>query len=233
VIASSLAAGSRLIGAPVPVWLPTLGVVANMMLVLPLFILGLNFFGTLSGKFGAVAGSLTLRFIGLSILGFFAAAILGLLFVLKPFAEVVQFTLIERLRDSLTFYACFSTAMFGAAYFYLPRLTGKVWRSSALTGIHFGATALGIVALFIGLAGAGCKQGHLLADASVSFATITSGLAGWHAFNSVALGLLLVGHVAFFLNFAWISCPINSRGTAAAQIPVPPVMTLAGGEGHA
>ncbi len=233
VASTALAAGSRLIGAPVPVWLPTLGIVANMMLVLPLFILGLNFFGTISGKVGAVTSSLTLRFIALSILGFFAASILGLLFSSRSFAEVVQFTLVERLRDSLTFYACFTTAMFGAAYFYLPRVTGRVWRSSALTGVHFGATTLGIVALFIGLAGAGCKQGHLLADASVSFASITNGLASWHALNSVALGLLLLGNAAFLLNFAWISCPVNFMGTSAAQIPVPPAMSLAAKEGHA
>ena len=233
VIATALAAGSRLVGSPVPVWLPTLGIVANMLLVLPLFVLGLNFFGTMSGKYGMVGGSLTLRFMVLSIFGFFAAAILGLSFALRPFAEVLQFTLVERLRDTLTLYACFSTAMFGAAYFYLPRLTGKVWRSPALTTVHFGATVLGILGLFIGLAGAGSKQGHLLADASVPFANITNTLAGWHAFISVSLGLLLLGHVAFFINFAWISCPVNSRGTAAAKIPVPPAMSLAAKEGHA
>ncbi len=235
VAATALGAGSRLIGAPVPVWLPSLGVVANMMLVLPLFILGLNFLGTLSGKAGAAGGSLTLRFIGLSILGFFAAAVLGLLFALRSFSEVAQFTLVERLRDWLTFYVCFSTAMFGAAYFYLPRLTGKVWRSSALIGAHFGATVLGSVVLFIGLAGGGCKQGHLLLqpDSQVPFSSITDGLATWHVVNSVGLGLLLAGHAAFLLNFIWIACPVNSRGTAAASIPVPPELSLVGKEGHA
>ncbi len=233
VAASALTGGARLIGAPVPVWIPTLGIVANMLLVLPLVVLALNFLGTLKGSFGAVGRSLSLRFITLSIAGFFLATLLGLFLALRDVAAITQFTLVESLRDWLTLYVCFSTAMFGAAYFYLPRLTGKVWRSSLLTGLHFGATLLGVVALFIGLSGAGCQQGHLLADASVPFVNITNSLAGWHALNSAALGLLLLGHVAFFINFAWIACPINSRDTASATIPVPPTLTLATKEGHA
>jgi cytochrome c oxidase cbb3-type subunit 1 len=233
VVSSAIAGGSRLVNAPVPVWIPTLGIVAHMFLVLPLIILAINFFGTLKGSFGAVSGSLSLRFITLSIVGFFAASILAMALALRGVAVTAQFTLLENLRDWLVLYATFSVAMFGAAYFYLPRLTGKVWRSSALTSVHFGATALGVVMLSIGLAGAGCKQGHLLADASVPFARITDGLAGWHTFNSAALGLLLLGNVAFFLNFVWISCPINSRSTANAEIPAPPALTLATKEGHA
>jgi len=201
--------------------------------VLPLVVLAINFFGTLKGSLGAVSGSLTLRFITLSIVGFFAATILGMVLAVRGVAVVTQFTQLESLRDWLVFYGCFSVAMFGAAYFYLPRLTGKVWRSSILNTLHFGATLLGVVLLAIGLAGTGCKQGHLLADASVPFAKITDGLAAWHTFNSVALGLLLLGNVAFFINFLWISCPINSRSTANAEIPVPPALTLATKEGHA
>ncbi len=233
VASTALAGGSRLIGAPVPVWIPSLGIVANMMLVLPLVIIGLNFLGTLSGRFGAVGGSLTLRFIVLSIAGFLLSSVLGLALSMRSFAAIMQFTLLVGLRDWLAFYACFSTAMFGAAYFFLPRLTGKEWRSTALVKAHFGATALGVVLLTVGLAVAGSQQGHLLNDPAVPFGDITKALAGWHTFNSVVLGVLLVGHVAFLINFIWIACPINSQGTAVAQITNPPVLSLAAKEGHA
>jgi len=231
--ASALAGGSRLVGAPVPVWVPTLGIVAHMLLVLPVIILAVNFLGTLKGGFGAVAGSLSLRFIGLSIAGFFTAVILGMVLAVRGVAASTAYTQWETLRDWLALYATFSVAMFGAAYFYLPRLTGKVWRSSVLTGVHFGATLLGVIAIVIGLAGAGCVQAHQLADASIPFAKITDSLVAWHTFNSVGFGLLLLGNVAFFLNFVWISCPINSRGTASAEIPAPSALTLATKEGHA
>ncbi len=233
VIATAFAGGSRLIGAPVPVWLPTLGIVANMMLALPLVILGLNFLGTLSGRLGSVRASLSLRFIALSIAGFFLSSALGLALSLRSFAAVAQFTLLAGLRDWLVFYACFSTAMFGAAYFFLPRLTGKEWRSTALVQAHFSATLLGVGLLTFGLAVGGWQQGHLLNDPTVKFAGITNALTGWHTFTSVILGVLLIGHAAFLINFIWIACPFNSRGTAAAQINPPPALGLAPKEGHA
>ena len=233
---TAFAGGSRLIGAPVPVWIPTLGAVANFLLVVPVVIICLNLFGTLSGRAGSLRGSVTLRFILLSMVGFLLASGLNFALSLRGFALVVQFTLLTDLRDWLILYACFSTAMFGAAYFFLPRLTGKQWRSTALVQAHFGATALGLVLMTVGLAAAGWQQGHLLNDPAVKFAEITRALTGWHTFNSVVLGVLLVGHVAFLINFVWIACPFNSQGTPVAQINPPPALSLsnpAAKEGHA
>ena len=83
---SALAGGSRLVGAPVPVWVPTLGIVAHMLLVLPVVIFAVNFLGTIKGSLGAIAGSLTLRFIALSIAGFLAAVILGMVLAVRGVA---------------------------------------------------------------------------------------------------------------------------------------------------
>lgn len=233
VLATSVAGGARLVGAPVPVWIPTLGTVANMALVLPLVIFFLNFVGTLSGRLGALGGSLSLRFIALAIAGFFLNAVINMLLSLHGFAEIGQFTLLGALRDWSALYASFSVAIFGAAYFFLPRLAGKEWRSSALAKAHFGATVLGVILLVIGFGAGGWQQGALLNDASIAFGDITGALSGWHVLNTVGLGVLLVGHLAFLINFIWIACPINSQGTASVTIPVPPALSLAAKEGHA
>lgn len=233
VISTAFAGGSRLIGAPVPVWIPTLGIVANMMILLPLFIIALNFLGTLSGRLSVATGSLTLRFMLLAMAGFGLSSLLNLALSLRGVSQVAQFTMLGGLRDWLTFYACFSVAIFGAAYFFLPRITGKEWRSPALIKAHFGATLLGVVVLAVGLAWAGLQQGKLLNDPAVEFSSITNTLAGWHAFHSIVLGLLLVGHLAFLINFFWIACPINSQGTASAKIQAPPALGLVAKEGHA
>ncbi|HEY0863378.1 MAG TPA: cbb3-type cytochrome c oxidase subunit I [Lacunisphaera sp.] len=229
-VTSAFAGGSRLIGAPVPVWIPTMGIVANMLVVVGVVIVAINLFGTLSGRFEAAKSSPTLRFILLSIVSFILAAAMNLALSMRGFAATVQFTLLDGLRDWLTFYACFSTAMFGAAYFILPRLTGKEWRSTALVKLHFGATALGILLMVVGLSYAGWTQGRLLNDATVSFTALTQAMTFWFAFRTGTLGLLLIGHVAFLINFVWIACPINSQGTATATLRTPPALSL---EGHA
>lgn len=232
-VTSAFAGGSRLIGAPVPVWIPTMGIVANMLVVVGVVIVALNLFGTLSGRFEAARASLTLRFILISIVSFVLAAVMNLALSLRGFAVTVQFTVLDGLRDWLTFYACFSTAMFGAAYFLLPRLTGKEWRSPALVKVHIGATALGVVLMIVGLGYAGWMQGRMLNDAAVPFADITRAMTPWFAFRTGVLGLLLLGHVAFLINFIWIACPVNSQGTAAAMINPPPDLSLVKAEGHA
>ena len=235
-IATAFAGGSRLIGAPVPVWIPTLGTVANFLLVVPVVLIALNLFGTLAGRYAALSGSVTLRFIFVSMLGFVVAAGLNLAFSLRGFAEIAQFTLLADLRDWVMLYACFSTAMFGAAYFILPRLLEREWHSAVLVKAHFGATVLGVAVLTVGLAAAGWQQGHLLQDAALPFGDITQAMTNWFALRSAGLALLLIGHIAFLINFAWIICPFNSSGSAPAQFRPPPVLPLSQGpaaEGHA
>jgi cytochrome c oxidase cbb3-type subunit 1 len=223
-ITTAFAGGSRLIGGPVPAWVATLGAVANFLVLAAVVMIGVNLLGTLAGRFGAAQRSVTLRFVLLSVAGFIVASLMNFLLSSRDFALTAQFTFIPGLRDWVLFYVCFSTAMFGAAYFYLPRVTGKGWRSTALIKIHYGATALGIVALVVGLFCAGWQQGRLLNDAQVPFADVTHAIAPWLKFHSAIIVLLLIGHAAFLLNFIWIACPFNSRSTAPAVIQNPPEM---------
>ncbi len=232
VLAAAFAGGSRLVGAPVPVWIPTLGIVANMMAAIGVVVIGLNLLGSLKGNLAALNGSVTLRFVGLSIMAFFLSFALNFALSLRGLAALTQFTVLDGLRDWVTFYACFSTAMFGAAYFFLPRLMGREWRSPALIKLHLSATVLGVLLMVVGLGYAGWHQGHLLNDAAVPFADMTKAMSFWLFFRSVVLGLLLVGHAAFLLNFLWIACPVNSMGSPAASFRTPPDLTLAK-EGHA
>lgn len=225
-VTTAFAGGSRLIGAPVPVWISTLGAVGNYLLAVPVVIIALNLFGTFSGRYRSLGGSMTLRFILVSMVGFVLASALNLALSMRGFASIVQFTLFAELRDWLIFYACFSTAMFGAAYFILPRLTEREWRSPLLVKAHIGATVLGGLLLTAGLAYAGWHQGHLLNNATVEFGDVTKAMLPWFAFRTAGLALLFAGHVAFFINFFFLACPINSKNTAIATFRAPPALEV-------
>lgn len=236
VATTAFAGGSRLVGAPVPIWISTLGGAANLLLIVPVVVIALNLFGTLAGRYGMLGKSIALRFILISIVGFVLASTLNFAFSVRGFAQIAQFTLLTDLRDWLTFYACFSTAMFGAAYFILPRLTEREWRSSALVKAHVGTAALGVLLLTVGLAYAGWQQGQMLNNPAVPFGEITQSLTFWFSFRSMGLILLFIGHAAFFINFVWIACPLCSKCSAPVQFRNPPVLKLSNGsvtEGHA
>lgn len=232
VICTAFAGGSRLIGGPVPAWVATLGAVANYLLIPAVVIIFTNFFRTLAGGFGNAKGSATFKFIFLSIVAFFFAALLNLVLSNRSFAMDTQFTLIPELRDWVIAYACFSTAMFGAAYFIVPRLSGRPWHSSALVGIHFWLTLVGILCLVVGVGYAGSEQGRML-NSNVPFADITAALKPWLMFRSVSLMVLLAGHVAFAINFFWTAFNSVLATGPQAEFANPPAMSTASEGQHA
>jgi cytochrome c oxidase cbb3-type subunit 1 len=234
--ATAFAGGSRLIGAPVPVWISTLGGAANFLLVVPVVVISINFFGTLSGNYRALGNSVTLRFILVSIVGFILASVLNFALSIRGFAMIAQFTLITELRDWLILYACFSSAMFGAAYFIIPRLTGREWQSSALVKTHFGATVIGVLLIVVALGAGGWSQGHLLNDEAVGFGDIAKNLSIWFTLHSIGLGLLILGHLAFLVNFGWQGWTIFAKNSKEVQFRNPPALSLTKRsvtEGHA
>lgn len=223
-VCSAFLGGARLVGGPVPAWVATLGTTAALLLPAGLVVLAVNLLGTLAGRAAALKGSPALRFVALGLGAYFVAAGLNILLSLRSVAAVTQFTLVPELRDWLVLYGTFSTIFFGAAYFFLPRLTGKVFRSSALVAIHYTATLVGLLAMMIALGWGGWQQGMMLNDAAVAFADITKALSPWLTLRTLALITLLIGHVAFLLNFVWAVCPINSPDTPAATLATPPAL---------
>ncbi len=233
VVTSAFAGGARLIGGPVPSWVPTVGIVANFMLVVAVVIILTNLLGSLRGAGAALKGGTSLKFIVLSIGAFAFAALLNFVLSVRDVAAVLQFTLVAELRDWTVFYACFSTAMFGAAYFIVPRLAGFAWQSSALVRAHFLCTAVGSALLVVALGYAGWQQGRLLNATTVPYAEIAAALKPWLVLRSVALMVLLTGHVAFALNFFWTAFGALTRTGARAEFRAPPALAGATSEGHA
>lgn len=223
IVTTAFAGGSRLLGGPVPAWVSTVGTTANFLLVPALVIIFVNFFRPLASGFETAKGSVAFKFIVLSIVAFFFAAGLNLVLANRPLAAEMQFTLIPELRDWVIAYACFSTAMFGAAYFIIPRLAGRPWHSSALVGIHYWLTLVGIVGIVVGVGYAGSEQGRML-NTNVPFADITAMLKPWLAFRTVALMALLVGHVAFAINFFWTAFNSVIETGPKAEFTNPPAM---------
>lgn len=231
VICTALAGGARLLGGPVPVWVSTLGSAANYMLVPALWIILTNFFRPLAAGAGRSFGSVTFKFTFLSLAALFFGAVLNLVLSTRGLAAEMQFTLIPELRDWVFSYACFSTAMFGAAYFIVPRLAGRPWHSSALVGIHFWLTVAGIICLVVGVGYAGSEQGRLL-NSNVPFAEVTEMLKPWLTFRTVSLLALLVGHVAFAINFFWTAFNTVLETGPKAEFANPPAMAATASEGQ-
>lgn len=234
--AVSLLGGARLVDSPVPAWVPTLGIAAGFMLVLPLITGALNLLGTIGRDFGRAFRSPTLSFVTVGVIALLLWMAATMVLSLRGVAGGLRFTLAPAAVDWLALYGCFSMAAFGAIYFILPRLVLREWGSGALIRTHFWGVTLGLAVYLAASVVGGQQQGALLANPEVPFADVTRAVTPWLAARSVGLMIAAIGHVAFLVNFAWMLCPFNTGNLRAADIPVPPELVLprtAAPEGHA
>ena len=204
VLVLPLLGGTRLVGAPVPAWVPTVGVVAGFLLVVPLLVIAFNLLGTVAGRFDRVRASTTLSFIVGSVVFLLLWGALHCVTSLRAVAAHFQLTLAQEGMDWLLFYGVFSFAMFGAIYFLVPRLLLREWPSAMLVWTHWTAAILGVIAVVVVLSLGGDRQGQLLQTPAVPFTAVAQDVAAWLVARSVGLMLIAIGHVALLVNLVWM-----------------------------
>ncbi len=222
---------AKLSGGPVPAWISTAGIISLAMLLAPVAIFAVHYFGTLSGQYQKVGKSPTLRFLLVGIVAFMAAQVLMSLLAFRGFQEVVQFTHVQTAFWMLCVYGFFSMVIFATAYFMMPRLLGTVWPSPTLVKTHFWSALIGIGLIVGGLGLGGWIQGARLLDPDIAFLDIARGTLPWLVTASFGWLILLIGHVALFLNFALMACcacltsPASGRESLFANPPEMKVRT--------
>lgn len=199
---AGLGAPAALLGAPIPIWLQSVGVVASVLGLVPVVVLAINFLSTLSvdGGWSRAWNSTTLRFVVVGIVSFLIFGLLAAVCSTRDLSATLAFTSFAEGQVQLLTYGAATMILFGASYFILPRLTGSLWPSSKLVHVHFWSAFLGLlVAVGAALAG-GWQAGQQLANPAVSAAQVAAQSAPWALAGSLAALLMLVGHFAFALN---------------------------------
>lgn len=195
---------SHLTSGPVPAWVSTAGIVALAMLLIPVAIISINIHGTSSAR-GENQGTTTLAFIRVASIVFTVLFVVASMLSFRNFQEVIQFTYVNSALWMLGVYAFFSMTVFGAAYFFLPRVLNREWRYPSRIGIHFWCSLVGILAIVIALGIAGWTQGVKINNPEISFVEITRATFPWLAMVSLGWVLLLIGHLAFAWNVATLA----------------------------
>jgi len=190
---------ATLLGSPLPLWIQSTGIVAAVLLLIPLTITSINFFGTLSRDSGwsRAWNNTTLRFVAFGLVAYTLATLLQVVFAARSLNALVRFTAFTAGQQQLLTYAFVSMVIFGAAYFILPRLTGAFWPSAKLVHLHFWSCALAVVGSVAGSLIFGWTQGAALAAAK-PFADTAHPQAA--LLGSACAVLFLIGHLAFAVN---------------------------------
>jgi cytochrome c oxidase cbb3-type subunit 1 len=152
---------------------------------------------TMKDHFRELRHSPTLRFVVFGSVSYTAVSLQGSIESLRRFSEVAHFTHYTVAHAHLGMYAFFSMTMFGAAYYYVPRLTGVEWASARLIRLHFWSSAVGVMIYVASLTVGGWFQGLAMLDPDVKQIRIVRETVPYLIGRSAGGTLMAVGHLTF------------------------------------
>ena len=212
VIFAGLTGATRLSGGPIPAWLVSLSIAANILLIVQIVTVAVNLVRTMSGEERYIFHSPTVRFTSFGVIAFLIASALGLLSSLRSVDAVLHFTPFLAGIQLLVIYGFFSMVIFGAIYYILPRLVGCEWLSASLITFHFYGAAYGGSLLTLLFLLSGLSTGFALANPETTFAQVIDSASFYVAGRALAWILVGIGHLIFALHFALMLLRIGQPG---------------------
>lgn len=203
----------HLIGGPVPAWLISAGIVASVMMVIPVIVTGINHHMTVVGLHREGWASPTIRFIVFGAINYTAVSLLGSAMALRSVNEVTHFTHFTVGHAHHGVYSFFTMIMFGAVYYMLPRLLFREWPSAMLILAHWWLCAVGITFMVVVLSVGGWVQGlqlnALVEDDGLllplyEFAQVVDMTQVYMVGRSISGFMLTLGHLAFAISIFWM-----------------------------
>jgi cytochrome c oxidase cbb3-type subunit I len=211
---------THLTGGPLPAWMVTASIVAKMLMLIPVLATTANFHLTMKGDFGGLRENLALRFVVTGAVIYTVYSFVGSIISARSIAQFTQFTLITVLHSQLGLFGFYSTILFGALYYIVPRLLNRQWLFPKLIETHFWLLVVALGLLLFDLTIGGLIQGFGLADPQVPMIAVNDLLLPFLTIQSFAALLLVVANLGFAVAFTLIlliSTPARRRQLAIEE----------------
>jgi cytochrome c oxidase cbb3-type subunit 1 len=212
ILFAGLTGAVRLSGGPVPAWIVTLSIAANILLLVQIVTVTTNLVLTMRGQYHMVYHSPTIRFTFFGAIAWTLASVLALFSSLRSVDRILHFTPFQAALAQLMIYAFFSMVIFGAIYYILPRLVGCEWLSSSMISLHFWGSAYGGGLLIAMLLLSGIATGVSFADPEATFGQSMQIGSYFLPGRMIAWVLITAGHVIFALHFLLMLLRIGQPG---------------------
>ena len=147
--------------SPIAEWAQTIAIVSSMMLIIPVWTVIQNFFGTMAGHWRDLGANLPARFLITGAILYLIGCTQGSLEALRALQRATHFTDFVVAHSHITIFGTFVMWAIGGALYVWPRLGGGLW-SERLGRASFWLIAAGISAMAILLGTQGVQQGLLL-----------------------------------------------------------------------
>ena len=191
----------KLMGAPIPYFLPHVGAAATILFFIPALTAAVNLLQTASSSGNVVHYSPTLRFTMAGLLGLIVTAI-TVAFINIPGStlKLSQFSMSGYGFEILALYGFFSFVMFGAIYFIVPRITRREWLSRRLIKMHFFISIYGIIMIALVAIFGGLQQGMGQEEFNKPWIDLAFRAYPYAWATTIAWFFILISNVFFFLH---------------------------------
>jgi cytochrome c oxidase cbb3-type subunit 1 len=148
--------------SPIPYWTQTIAIVASMMLIIPVWTVTQNFYGTFVRHWKRFQESYTAKFLIVGALYYLIGCFQGSTEALRSMQTLTHFTDFVIAHSHLTVFGTFILWVTAGMYYVIPRLSGRELYSHSLAQWHYWLTVSGFSLMASVLVLQGLLQGTML-----------------------------------------------------------------------
>jgi cytochrome c oxidase cbb3-type subunit 1 len=148
--------------SPIADWAETIAIVSSMMLIVPVWTVLQNFFGTMIGRWQEFGRNLPAKFLITGAVLYLVGCFQGSVEALRAIQEPTHFTDFVIAHSHLTIFGTFILWAVGGAVYVWPRLAGTPLWSFRLGNWAYWLITLGIGSMALVLTAQGLQQGFML-----------------------------------------------------------------------
>src|SRR5437879_10238613 len=148
--------------SPIADWSQTLAIVTSMLLIIPVWTVLVNFFGTVMGRWDRFGSNLPAKFLIMGSIMYLLGCFQGSVEALRSIQQPTHFSDFVISHSHLTVFGTFVVWAIGGTVYVLPKLLGRPLWSFTLGNWSFWLITFGISLMGLDLTLAGLQQGYLL-----------------------------------------------------------------------
>jgi cytochrome c oxidase cbb3-type subunit 1 len=203
--------------SPIADWAETLAIITSMLLIVPVWTVLQNFFGTMVGRWHTFGQNLTAKFMIMGSLMYLVGCFQGSTEALRSIQEPTHFSDFVISHSHLTVFGTFVVWAIGGIVHVVPKLAGKPLWSFPMGNWSFWLITLGISLMGLDLTLAGLQQGFMLMAGAEWVDSLVSIRPYWLV-RTVAGALMDIGMSLLVYNLMrTVISPARQAGAAAGR----------------
>lgn len=187
--------------SPIADWAETLAIITSMLLIIPVWTVLQNFFGTMIGRWNTFGQNLPAKFLIMGSLMYLVGCFQGSTEALRAIQQPTHFTDFVISHSHLTVFGTFVVWAIAGTVYVLPRVLGKPLWSFRLGNWSFWLITFGITLMGLDLTALGLQQGYMWMAGTEWLDTIVAVRPFWLV-RTVAGILMDLGMTLLVVNFA-------------------------------